>query len=150
MSENIEICDIPFDPTAKLKAFTKANNEAGAITSFLGQVRSEAGRVNELYLESYPGVTKAGIADAVEKAKARWPLTDILIIHRTGAMGVGEPIVLVATAAIHRRAAFMACDYLMDYLKTEAVFWKRQSGTDGTKWIEPRDADYKDNERWSS
>ncbi|PHQ68044.1 MAG: molybdenum cofactor biosynthesis protein MoaE [Robiginitomaculum sp.] len=149
MPENIGIYDTPFDPTAKLAAFTQANSDAGAITSFLGQVRNEAGSVSELYLESYPGVTEAGITKAVEKAKTRWSLTGVMVIHRTGAMSIGEPIVLVATAAKHRRAAFESCDYLMDYLKTEAVFWKRQKGADGTQWIEPRDEDYKDNKRWS-
>ena len=146
----IEITNTPFAPTEHLAAFTKANADAGAITSFLGQVRNEEGRVSELYLESYPGVTEAGIKDAVSAAKKRWALTGVMIIHRTGAMGVGEPIVLVATAAKHRRAAFESCDYLMDYLKTEAVFWKRQKTADGTEWIEPRDEDYTDNKRWSS
>lgn len=146
----IKILDTPFNPAAKLEAFTKTNEDAGAITSFLGQVRNETGSVNELYLEQYPGVTEAGIEDAVSKAKARWNLTDVLVIHRIGAMSVGEPIVLVATASKHRRAAFESCDYLMDYLKTEAVFWKRQTGADGTEWIEPRDEDYKDNDRWSA
>ncbi len=148
MLENIEICDTSFDPAVKLEAFTKANSEAGAITSFLGQVRNEADSVSELYLESYPGVTEKGILGAVEKAKSRWPLTGVMVIHRTGAMGVGEPIVLVATAAKHRRSAFESCDYLMDYLKTEAVFWKRQKTANGTRWIEPRSEDYKDNDRW--
>ncbi len=146
----IKITDISFNPTAELEAFTNANRDAGAITSFLGQVRDEDGCVNELYLEQYPGVTEAGIADAVSKAKARWSLTSVMVIHRTGAMGVGEAIVFVVTAAKHRRAAFLACDYLMDYLKTEAVFWKRQKGTNGTEWIEPRSEDYKDNKRWST
>lgn len=146
----ITVTDIPFDPTAELAAFTKANKGAGALTSFLGQVRDECGCVSELYLESYPGVTEAGIQSAVDKAKAHWSLTGVMVIHRTGSMGVSDPIVLVATAAKHRRAAFLACDYLMDYLKTEAVFWKRQKGADGTQWIEPRGADYKDSKRWSS
>ncbi|MCF6274287.1 MAG: molybdenum cofactor biosynthesis protein MoaE [Robiginitomaculum sp.] len=149
MPKNIEILDAAFDPTEKLKAFTKANHDAGAISSFLGQVRHEENSINELYLESYPGVTEAGIEGAVTKAQIRWELTGVMVIHRIGALGVGEPIVLVATAAKHRRAAFEACDYLMDYLKTEAVFWKRQTGADGTEWIEPRDEDYKDNKRWS-
>ena len=150
MFENIEICGTAFDPTAKLAAFSKANSDAGAITSFLGQVRNEDGSVKELFLESYPDVTEAGIHDTLTKAKIRWTLTGAMVIHRIGAMGVGEPIVLVATASKHRRNAFEACDYLMDYLKTEAVFWKRQSGADGTKWIEPRAEDYKDNKRWSA
>ncbi|MCF6220248.1 MAG: molybdenum cofactor biosynthesis protein MoaE [Robiginitomaculum sp.] len=146
----IKIIDTPFNPVIELEAFTKANSDAGAITSFLGQVRGEAGSVHELYLEQYPGVTKAGIQDAVTKANARWTLTGVMVIHRTGAMGVGEPIVLVATAAIHRRDAFLSCDYLMDYLKTEAVFWKRQTGAHGNKWIEPRAEDYKDSDRWDT
>lgn len=145
----IEITNTPFDPIKRLAVFNKANKGAGAITSFLGQVRGEAGSVSELYLESYPGVTEAGIEEAVAKAKTRWALTGVMIIHRTGSMGVGEPIVLVATASKHRRAAFLACDYLMDYLKTEAVFWKRQNGKDGSEWVEPRAEDYKDNNRWS-
>lgn len=149
-SKNIVVSDIPFDPGAKLDAFTKNNSDAGAITSFLGQVRTESGSVSELYLEQYPGVTKAGIANAVSKAKARWKLTGAMVVHRIGTMRVGEPIVLVATASKHRRDAFLACDYLMDYLKTEAVFWKRQTGADGTAWIEPRAEDYKDNDRWST
>lgn len=145
----IQISDTPFDPVAKLASFNTANSDAGAITSFLGQVRHEENSVHELYLESYPGVTEAGIADAVSKAKTRWKLMGVLVIHRIGAMRVGEPIVLVATAAKHRRAAFEACDYLMDYLKTEAIFWKRQTGADGSEWIEPRDEDYRDSNRWS-
>ena len=146
----IKLLDTSFNPTTELDAFNKANSDAGALTSFLGQVRGETGSVNELHLEQYPGVTEAGIADAVSKAKARWKLTGVMVIHRVGAMGVGEPIVLVATASKHRRAAFESCDYLMDYLKTEAVFWKRQTGADGTEWIEPRAEDYKDNDRWST
>ncbi len=144
----ITIRDTPFKPSKELEAFTQANCDAGAITSFLGQVRSEAGKVNALYLEQYPGVTETGIMDAVAKAKARWTLTDVMVIHRVGTMDVGEPIVLVAIAAKHRRPAFLACDYLMDYLKTQAVFWKRQTGKDGSKWIEPRTEDYQDKKRW--
>jgi len=146
----IRVLGTSFNPTAALDEFTKYNCDAGAITSFLGQVRNEYGSVQELYLESYPGVTEDGILDAVANAKVHWKLTDVMVIHRIGAMGVGEPIVLVAIAAKHRRAAFEACDYLMDYLKTEAVFWKRQTGANGTEWIEPRAEDYKDNKRWST
>ena len=144
----IEITDTPFSPGARIDAFTKSSGNAGAIASFLGRVRGERGSVETLYLESYPGVTEAGIEAVEADAHKRWPLTDILIIHRTGSMGAGEPIVLVCTASEHRRAAFEACDFLMDYLKTEAVFWKKQSGPDGETWIEPRPDDYKDNERW--
>ncbi len=149
MSHTIEISDMAFDPGERLNGFSKACGDAGAIANFIGLVRGQNGEVSELRLESYPGVTEQGIEQAIEQAKKRWPLTAALIIHRIGTMGVGEPIVLVATASKHRRAAFKACDYLMDYLKTDAVFWKHQSGPDGGEWIEPREQDYTDKNRWS-
>jgi molybdopterin synthase catalytic subunit len=145
----IEIIEINFDPGERLNAFTTASQNAGAIASFVGRVRGEKGEVELLYLEAYPGVTEQGIAEAEAEAIKRWSLIDSLIIHRTGSMSAGDPIVMVATAAEHRRAAFEACDFLMDYLKTDAVFWKKQTGPAGSEWIEPRAEDYKDRERWS-
>jgi len=149
MSFGVEILNTGFNPGSRLGKFTKTCGDAGAIASFIGQVRGQSGETTELRLESYPGVTEQGIEQALATAKKRWPLTAALIIHRTGTMGVGEPIVLVATASKHRRDAFQACDYLMDYLKTDAVFWKHQSGPDGSGWIEPRKQDYEDSKRWS-
>jgi len=143
------ITDTPFDPAKQIKNFTNASGNAGAIASFIGRVRGESGDVQTLHLEHYPGVTEAGIESAEQDARTRWQLLDVLIVHRVGTMTPGEPIVLVATAAAHRRAAFEACDYLMDYLKTDAVFWKKQMGRGGSKWIEPRPQDYQDKERWS-
>ncbi|MBL4854921.1 MAG: molybdenum cofactor biosynthesis protein MoaE [Robiginitomaculum sp.] len=145
----LEIMDTPFNPGERLNAFSEKCKDAGAIASFIGLVRGQKGEVSELRLESYPGVTEQGIEQAIEQAKKRWPLTTALVIHRIGSMGVGEPIVLVATASKHRRAAFESCDFLMDYLKTDAVFWKHQIGPDGAKWIEPREQDYQDKNRWS-
>ena len=144
----IKILDHSFNPAEQLSAFEKTCGDAGAVVAFLGRVRAE-NDIRELSLQAYPGVTENGIADALKDAETRWSLTSVHIIHRVGAMQVGEPIVQVLTAAIHRRDAFEACDFLMDYLKTKAIFWKKQTGPDGDEWIEPRPEDYKDNERWS-
>ena len=145
----LEILDTAFDPGERLNHFTSDCGNTGAIASFVGRVRGEKGDVSSLYLESYPGVTEVGIRSAIDLAKDRWNLVKVLVLHRIGTMGPGEPIVMVITAGEHRREAFEACDFLMDYLKTDAMFWKKQTGTDGEKWIEPREEDYKDRERWS-
>lgn len=145
----LQISDTSFDPGNCLNRFTKSSGNAGGIASFVGRVRGEKGDVANLYLESYPGVTEKGIQTAIDTATKRWTLIDTLVIHRVGTMMSGEPIVMVITAAEHRRAAFEACDFIMDYLKTDAVFWKKQTGVDGEKWIEPRTEDYKDRERWT-
>jgi len=145
----LEILDIPFDPGGRLNQFTEDCGNAGGIASFVGRVRGEKGEVSSLYLESYPGVTEAGIQSAIDTATKRWSLVKLLVLHRIGTMAPGDPIVMVITASEHRRSAFEACDFLMDYLKTDAMFWKKQTGADGEKWIEPRDEDYKDRERWS-
>lgn len=144
----IEILEYSFDPGDRLNKFISICENAGGIANFIGCVRGEEGAVNGLYLENYPGVTEQGIADADAAARQRWGLIDTLIIHRVGSMSPGDAIVMVATAAAHRRAAFEACDFLMDYLKTDAVFWKKQTGPLGHEWIEPRDQDYEDRERW--
>ena len=149
MSFGVEILNTSFNPGSRLNKFSKICGDAGAVSSFIGRVRSQSGEVSQLRLESYPGVTEQGIEQTVKHARRRWPLTSVLIIHRIGTVAVGEPIVLVATAAKHRRAAFQSCDYIMDYLKTDAVFWKHQSGPDGGQWIEPRQQDYADKKRWS-
>ena len=105
--------------------------------------------VNSLHLEHFPGVTEKSVQSIETKARARWALGDVLIIHRFGELAVGEPIVMVCTAAAHRRDAFEAADFLMDFLKTEAMFWKKECRSDGESWIEPRDGDYTDAARWS-
>lgn len=145
----IELLDQPFEPGARLSAFCAGRLETGAVASFTGLARAEAGSTAILELEAYPGFTEAEIGKIAEGARERFALQDLLIVHRTGQIAPGEPIVFVATAAAHRRAAFEACDYLMDYLKSRAPFWKKEHGPDGARWIEPRDQDHADIARWT-
>jgi molybdopterin synthase catalytic subunit len=144
----IHLTEEPFDPGARLSAFSRGRTETGAIASFTGIARAEQGATAVLELEAYPGFTEAEIGKIADEARARWALHDLLILHRVGRIGPGEPIVFVATAAGHRRAAFEACDFLMDYLKSKAPFWKKEHGPDGERWIEPTAQDHADRERW--
>lgn len=120
------------------------------MVSFTGLVRpsSADGEVSTLSLQHYPGMTERGIAETLAGASNRWPLEAVLVIHRVGDMAPHDPIVLVATASAHRRAAFEAADFLMDFLKSRALFWKSETGAQGRQWIEPRDEDYADAARW--
>ena len=147
----ITLTDQPFDPAEALRDFEKRAAGAGAIVSFTGLVRgtSNLGKVKTLHLQAYAPMTEHGIAKASAEAQERWPLAALVIIHRIGDMAPGDPIVFVATASAHRRAAFEAADFLMDYLKTEAVFWKKETTDSGAHWVEPRPEDYEDRDRWS-
>ncbi len=146
----IRVLETPFDLNREIAAFNARAGAAGAVVTFSGAVRGAAGeaRVDALELEHFPGVTERSIAAIEAEARERWPITDIDIIHRVGRLAPGEPIVLVCVAAAHRREAFEAADFLMDYLKTKAMFWKKESRSDGETWIEPRAEDYKDAARW--
>lgn len=146
----ITLTDKPFSPADALKAFQTRARGAGAIVTFSGLVRDRASGsdVTGLHLQAYSPMTERGIEAAVKEAKDRWTLGAVEIIHRTGDMAAFEPIVFVATASAHRRAAFEAADFLMDYLKTEAVFWKKETTPEGARWIEPRAEDYEDSARW--
>ena len=146
----IRVSETPFDPVAELQGFERAAEGAGAIVTFLGKVRAKADDddVRALHLEHYPGVTERTIADIEREAHERWAIEHTLIVHRVGEMHPGEPIVLVCVAAAHRRVAFEAADFLMDYLKTEAMFWKKEMRGGSEAWIEPRDDDYNDAARW--
>ena len=137
-----------FDPGALLTAFSQGRAETGAVATFTGIARAEAGATIALELEAYPGFTEAQIGKAADGARVRFGLDDLLILHRIGKIAPGEPVVFVATAARHRRHAFEACDFLMDYLKSRAPFWKKEHGPDGARWIEPRDQDHADLKRW--
>lgn len=141
----------PFNPPAALSRFERDAAGSGAIVSFSGYVRPvvAGGPVKQLHLEAYPPMTQIGIAEAVRSASLRWSLIGAHVIHRVGDILPGEAIVFVATAAAHRRAAFEAADCLMDYLKTEAFFWKKEVTPTGASWIEPRDQDYIDQNRWN-
>ena len=139
-------------PDRELADFVAGLDGDGAVVSFVGLARSAdaAGNaVTGLYLDSYPGMTEASLAAIADDALARFPVSAVRIVHRCGSLGPGEPIVFAAAAARHRRAAFEAADYLMDRLKTDAMFWKREDGVDGSRWIEPTDADRQDRARWS-
>lgn len=142
-----EVLADPFDPEAELRAFREGLADAGAIAMFTGLVREEGG-VGALTLSHYPRYTEKCIGEIVERAKERFGLVSSLVLHRVGRMEPREPIVLVATAALHRRAAFEAADYLMDYLKSAAPFWKLEEREDGSDWIEPTDKDIEDRKRW--
>ena len=137
-----------FEPGALLTTFCAGRDETGAVASFVGLARAEHGQARILELEAYPGFTDAAIAALAEEAKARFELHDYRIVHRIGRIAPGEAIVFVATAAGHRRAAFEACDFLMDWLKSRAPFWKKEHGPDGERWIEPTAQDRTDAERW--
>jgi molybdopterin synthase catalytic subunit len=144
----IRLSTQPFEPGAELTAFCAGRTESGAIASFVGIARADAGQTTALELEAYPGFTEIEIARFAEAAAPRFSLHDVLIVHRYGAIAPGEPIVLVATAAAHRREAFDACDYLMDYLKSRAPFWKKEHGPAGARWVEPTARDLDDIARW--
>jgi molybdopterin synthase catalytic subunit len=139
-----------FEPGALLTAFSAGRVETGAVVSFTGLARAEQGGTELLELEAYPGLTDAEIARIAQGAAARFGLQDWRIVHRIGRIAPGEAIVFVATASAHRREAFEACDYLMDYLKSRAPFWKKSHGPDGARWIEPTDRDRTDVERWET
>jgi molybdopterin synthase catalytic subunit len=137
-----------FDPGALLTEFCRGRSEVGAVATFTGIARAEDGATVALELEAYPGFTEAEIGKIAGQAKARFRLDDFAILHRVGKIAPGEPVVFVATAARHRRAAFEACDFLMDYLKSKAPFWKKEHGPDGARWVEPRAEDHADLKRW--
>ena len=150
MSADVRLLDAPIDPATELARFATAHPQSGGIASFIGQVRAESGEaaVIELELTHFPPLTLPGMQALADEACKRWPLDGLLLIHRTGSLGPGEPIVLVAAAARHRRDAFLAADFAMDHLKSEAWFWKRERTAAGWRWIEPRDADLSDKARW--
>ncbi len=144
----LKICDSSFDPEAEHKAFRDKVGGAGALVAFTGLVRGE-GAALTLTLSHYPDFTEAQILDIAKQAEKRWPLSGWHILHRVGAMTAGEPIVFVATASRHRRGAFEAADFLMDFLKSEAAFWKSESVDGKERWIEPRAQDIDDKKRWT-
>lgn len=145
----VEVSPAPFEPGALLSAFVRGRDEVGGVVSFTGLCRRDDG-VLALELESYPGFTEAAIAAEVEAARARFDLLGALVRHRTGRIAPGEAVVFVAAAGRHRRAAFDAADYLMDYLKSRAPFWKREHAAAGARWVEPRAQDHADAARWAA
>jgi molybdopterin synthase catalytic subunit len=147
MAVDVRLLDATFDPAAELAAFSGAHESAGGIASFLGQVRAGEG-VEALELRHYGPLTLPGMEQLAATAQSRWPLVGLLVIHRTGLMHPGDPIVLVAAAARHRRDAFAAAEFAMDHLKSESWFWKREKVDGGWRWVEPREQDFADLTRW--
>lgn len=144
----LKICETPFDPEAEHRAFRDKVGGAGAIVAFTGLVRGE-GEDLTLTLSHYPDFTESQILEIAKQTEKRWPLSGWHILHRVGAMKAEEPIVFVATASRHRRDAFEAADFLMDFLKSEAAFWKSESVDGKERWIEPRKQDIDDKKRWA-
>ena len=140
-----------FTPGAELDAFSAGLTDAGAVVSFTGVVRDrDQGGLTAMEIEHYPAMTERAIATIVDEARARWDLADALVIHRYGRLPLGAPIMMVATAARHRVAAFEAAEFLMDYLKSRAPFWKKEIGADGADWVAAKDADEAALGRWDA
>ena len=142
----------PFDAGAELNGFMAGRTADGAVASFVGIARgasSSGEEVAGLFLDHYPGMTERSIEEIAQAGAERFDVSDVLVIHRCGAIGPGEAIVFVAAASRHRAAAFAAADYLMDRLKTEAAFWKREDGAGTSRWIEPTEGDRERRARWS-
>jgi molybdopterin synthase catalytic subunit len=144
--EEVLVTQAPFEPGAELAAFSGQAEGAGAVVSFTGVVRG--GAVRLLEVEHYPGMTEAAVAAMAEEARGRFALSAVRVIHRFGHLRAGEPIMMVLTAAPHRRAAFEAADFLMDWLKSRAPFWKREHGEAGAAWVEARAEDEAALGRW--
>ena len=141
-----------FDTGAEIARLTTGRNDIGAVVTFSGLCRDEAGRLAGLELEHYPGMAEAEIARIADEAIRRWPLTGLVAIHRHGRIAPGQNIVLVIAASAHRQAAFEAASFMMDYLKSRAPFWKKEHRADGsaTNWVEAKDADDKAAARWKT
>ncbi|WP_420005108.1 molybdenum cofactor biosynthesis protein MoaE [Arenibacterium sp. LLYu02] len=146
----VAVQEAPFDFGAEAEAFTKGANGAGAVVTFTGLVReAEAGAMAVMEIEHYPGMTQKALEQIATEATTRWSLTDALVIHRYGRLVPGDQIMMVATAARHRVAAFEAAEYLMDYLKSRAPFWKKEILADGAAdWVAAKDADEEALTRW--
>lgn len=141
------VSEAGFDPGFEVNDFTAKTAGAGAIVSFTGLVRGDRSGLG-MMIEHYPGMTEKAIAAIMEQALSRWNLIDCLVIHRFGKLAVGAPIMMVATAGSHRNEAFQAADFLMDYLKSRAPFWKKEIGSDGEEWVASKEADEAALKRW--
>ncbi|WP_333844593.1 molybdopterin synthase catalytic subunit MoaE [Pelomicrobium sp.] len=139
-----------FDVGAEIAALTRDNPKIGAVATFVGLMRdvNQGEPVQGMVLEHYPGMTEKALEDIVAQAKGRWDLIDVRVVHRVGALKPGNRIVLVAVASAHRGDAFAACEFIMDYLKTRAPFWKKEETPAGERWVEARESDDLAAARW--
>jgi molybdopterin synthase catalytic subunit len=147
---NISIQTADFDLAAELAALRTGRAQIGALVSFTGLVRdfSENGTIGNIYLEHYPGMSEKALEKIIIEANERWQLLGVRVIHRVGELHPNDQIVLVATASSHRADAFAACEFIMDYLKTSAPFWKREQTEQGAKWLDTRESDVERAKRW--
>lgn len=139
-----------FDTGAEINRMRQSRKDVGAVVSFVGQVRdiNDGSNVTAMMLEHYPGMTEKALEDIVTQAKQRWDIFDALIIHRVGTLKPSDQIVLVVVNGAHRGEAFAACEFIMDYLKTEAPFWKKEQTPVGERWVEARTSDDTARNRW--
>lgn len=146
----ILVSESDFDPGVEISALHAAQPKVGAVASFVGLVRdiNEGDRVSTLILEHYPAMTEKSLREIVEEAIQRWSLLDVTVIHRVGKLLPTERIVFVGVASMHRGEAFAACEFIMDYLKTQAPFWKKESTPEGERWVESRHSDALAATRW--
>ncbi|MGA7815491.1 molybdopterin synthase catalytic subunit MoaE [Caballeronia sp.] len=147
----VRVQEADFDISAEVAALRADNPKVGAVACFIGTVRdlNEGRAVETMELEHYPGMTEKSLRKIAEDARERWPGSDVLIVHRVGKLLPLDQIVLVATTAAHRGEAFESCAFVMDYLKTQAPFWKKEKTGDGEKWVDARESDSAAVERWS-
>jgi molybdopterin synthase catalytic subunit len=146
----VRIQEEEFNPAALQEDLRSDSHREGAIATFTGYVRvnNEQRTVSSLTLEHYPGMTEKSIEEILDEASRRWPLLAVGVVHRVGPLQPGDPIVWVGTASAHREAAFNACEFVMDYLKTRAPFWKKEVGPGGEHWVDAREGDASRAERW--
>jgi molybdopterin synthase catalytic subunit len=146
----VRVQEADFDVSRELDALTAGRKDVGAIASFVGLVRdaNDGSDVRGMTLEHYPGMTQKALEDICAEAATRWDLQDVVVIHRVGRLVPGDRIVLVGVASAHRGEAFAACEFVMDYLKTRAPFWKREETPEGSRWVEARESDDAAADRW--
>jgi len=149
---NVRIQAEDFDLSTEVAQLRAANPKVGAVVTFLGTVRdlNDGASVAEMELEHYPGMTEQSIVNIIEQAKQRWPVSGALVIHRIGPLKPMEQIVLVAVMGAHRGEAFAACEFIIDYLKTEAPFWKKELTPDGARWVDARVSDDAALQKWNA
>ena len=143
----IRVSHEDFDVSEELAQLERAERKAGAAVTFTGIVRSDDG-VTAMHLEHYPEMTEKSLAKIIEKARARWEIEDVVVIHRVGELKAGDRIVLTVVTSAHRREAFEASEFIMDWLKTEAPFWKKEMTAEGGRWVDARESDELAKSRW--
>ncbi len=147
----VRVQEAPFDAGREIAAMTNGRRDVGAVATFVGLVRdsNDGAAVRRMTLEHYAGMTERALEAICDEAHSRWDILDVRVVHRVGPLEPGEAIVLVAVAGAHRGEAFAACEFIMDYLKTRAPFWKKESTPAGERWVEARESDDEAAARWA-